>query len=99
LCVTLGTSRATLDNALNDLESQNVFLRKRGSGIYVSPKIGYKSVAVTFSHLGEGHSAGSPFWGMLHDLLWRAGLERGPQVEHDYSFHLIPHGVSREISA
>jgi DNA-binding LacI/PurR family transcriptional regulator len=99
LCESLGTSRATLDNALSELEARNIVLRKRGSGIYVSPKIGYKNIAVAFSHASEWANIVSPFWGILQDLLWQRGLERAPQREHEYSFHLLRHDVGGDRSS
>jgi DNA-binding LacI/PurR family transcriptional regulator len=93
LCEVLGTSRATLNNALRDLEAKHVVLRKRGSGIYVSPKVGYKSIAVSSSNIVVDRDLASPFWGILQDLLWRRAMERAPVLGHDYSFHLIPYDV------
>jgi DNA-binding LacI/PurR family transcriptional regulator len=99
LCAQIGTTTSTLDEALRDLEAANIIYRRQGSGIFVSPKIGYKSVAVMFSHGASDLSLISPFWGMFQDLLFRGALERSPAKEHEYSFHLLPFGISRESSA
>jgi DNA-binding LacI/PurR family transcriptional regulator len=99
LCVQIGTTPATLDDAMRELEAANIIYRRQGSGIYVSPKIGYKSVAIHFSHGSSEMSLSSPFWGMLMELLFRAALERSSAKEHEYSFHLLPFGITREASA
>src|SRR4051812_45754504 len=62
LCVQIGTTTSTLDEALRDLEADNIIYRRQGSGIFVSPKVGYKSIAVLFSHMSEGQDIVSPFW-------------------------------------
>ena len=98
LCAQFQINSDSLNETLRNLEAANVITRRQGSGIYVSPKIGYKSIAIVFSQKSNGQFIGSPFWGMLQELLFIGALERAPVKEHEYSFHLIPFGVSREDS-
>jgi GntR family transcriptional regulator len=98
LCGSLRASRTTLDGALNSLEAERIIYRRQGSGIYVSPKIGYKSIAVLFSHKSDVRFVSSPFWGMLQDMLMRGALERAQHLKHEYSFHLLPFNAPRESS-
>jgi DNA-binding LacI/PurR family transcriptional regulator len=99
LCQSLEISSVTLLRALDELEAANVVTRKDRSGIYVSSKIRYKTIAIVFSQRSGEHNVSSPFWGMLQDMLWRWASDRAPRMEHEYSFHFIPMGAAREESA
>ena len=48
LCGLLGVAKVTLNSALDDLHAEGLILRKRGSGIYVSPRINQKNIALVF---------------------------------------------------
>jgi DNA-binding LacI/PurR family transcriptional regulator len=87
----LGVGMATLDNALSELEEQGVIYRKHGVGIFVSPRIHRKTVAVLMdasSFLAPGIS---PFWGMIWGFLVREAQARAEQEERDeeYVFNLV----------
>jgi DNA-binding LacI/PurR family transcriptional regulator len=48
LCKHLNIAVATLDSALEDLESCGVVTRRRGSGIFVGPGVAQKSIGIIF---------------------------------------------------
>jgi DNA-binding LacI/PurR family transcriptional regulator len=64
LCGQLGVTRVTLGGALDQLEASGVITRRRGSGIYVDPRIAQKCIGLVFGanvfELGV-----SPFYRML----------------------------------
>lgn len=76
LCRELNVSVATLDNALTHLEGQKVIFRKRGVGIFVSPLVGKKSIALvcdpSFFRAGM-----SPFWQELIEGARAYGVDNG----------------------
>lgn len=89
LCELFSTSRSTIMDALDILESQNVVYRKPRSGIFVSPKIHRKSICVvlySFLFLREGVS---PFWGMLWGLFAQEAERRATLKNEDFNFHLV----------
>jgi DNA-binding GntR family transcriptional regulator len=64
LCELLGVSVVTLNRALSELEAQNIILRKHGVGIFVSPRIGQRTVGLVYDR--DIFAAGSsPFCGLL----------------------------------
>ena len=87
LCHSLNTSTRTLDEALHRLEEQRIVYRKRGSGIYVSPRINRKLVVML---LGAGFfSTPSPFWGLLWALLVQKAQSRLEHRDEDTTFQLV----------
>jgi len=66
MCQSFETSRVTINEALQQLESQNVIFRQRGSGIYVSPKLFQKNIALIVRASWFRTDSASVFW----DLLW-----------------------------
>ena len=64
LCRSFRVSKATLDHAFRDLEQRQVIVRRHGSGTYVSPTLGQKTVGVVLGTniYAEGFS---PFWALL----------------------------------
>lgn len=64
LCREFQVSSATLNDALRELEEQNIVTRRQGSGVYVSPYIHQKTIALV---LGENllSSNVSPFYSIL----------------------------------
>jgi DNA-binding LacI/PurR family transcriptional regulator len=89
LCDSLGTSVATLDNALDELEQQRIIYRVQGSGIYVSPRVNYRHIAVAFEVGFYQNVVASPFWGMLWALLINRSQERAAIRNEEFSFHLV----------
>ena len=83
----LQTSSSSIDIALKDLEARNVIYRKRGSGIYVSPKIHRKNIAVVFNSYLLGANA-SPFWGILLSHLAKYAETRGQTSNQDFEFFM-----------
>jgi DNA-binding LacI/PurR family transcriptional regulator len=85
LCAQFQINTDSLNETLRELESQNVIFRKQGSGIYVSPRIYQKSIAILVdTSLIEVENA-SPFWGILWAQLNNAAQMR---VEtHNEDFH------------
>lgn len=66
MCQRLGVSRGTLDAAFAPLEQRGFFLRKHGSGIYVTSRIAQKRIGLVIGsdifRFGQ-----SPFYGLLID--------------------------------
>jgi DNA-binding LacI/PurR family transcriptional regulator len=89
LCDTLGTSVATLDNALDELEQQHIIYRVQGSGIYVSPRVNYRHIAVALEVGFFQNEVASPFWGMLWGLFVTRAQERADTKHEEFSFHLV----------
>jgi DNA-binding LacI/PurR family transcriptional regulator len=65
LCSLYGIGTHPLNDALDELEQQNIIYRKQGSGIFVSPKIHSKIIVVLYEASLVSGPALSPFWGML----------------------------------
>ena len=88
LCRTFETSAVTLNNALKELERQNVITRRRGSGIFVSPALHQKHVLVLLESLFFQTNGVSPFWARLWGLCAERAQVREAQFNELYSFHL-----------
>jgi DNA-binding LacI/PurR family transcriptional regulator len=89
LSVEYDTNRITLDNALRQLEENQVIYRRQGSGIFVSQKIHRKTIVVLLNSLYFTPNA-SPFWGMLWALLAKAATDRAGIKDEDFQFHMLP---------
>ena len=64
LCASFGVSTSTLDPVLRDLETRGIIVRQHGRGIFVSPTICQKTIAVVFG--GDIFSVQhSPFWTLM----------------------------------
>jgi DNA-binding LacI/PurR family transcriptional regulator len=83
LCAQLGTTPATLDGVLAELEARRILWRRQGSGIYVSPDLGRQSVALLFNPAYLRGQGASPFWGLLVDAVQAEAHARDMEV----SFH------------
>jgi|GEM_PF-651699 Transcriptional regulators len=79
----LGVSAVTLTNALDALEAQQVVYRRHGVGIFASPKLWRKSVALVCEPSFFQVAGTSPFWQQLVSAV--TSLAEGRQV--DVSFH------------
>lgn len=98
LCEQFNTTRATLNDALDILEAQNVLYRKRGSGIYVSPKLHRKCVCVllyAYLFLGEHRS---PFWGMFSGMIAEEAERRAATGEFQCEFHFVLNAAHEELA-
>lgn len=89
LCTQFGTSRATLDEALNKLEQQNVIYRKHSKGIFVSEKIHRKTICVLLDSSLLAKQSHSPFWGELWHLFAQEAQQRALTRNEYHSFHLL----------
>lgn len=98
LCDMFLTSRATLNEALNELESQNVLYRKQRSGIFVSDKLHRKSIAILLNAASFLRPENSPFWGTLWGLLTQEAQNRTTEFNHYYSIFLVLPTQERAIS-
>jgi DNA-binding LacI/PurR family transcriptional regulator len=77
----------TLTSVLNDLEAENVIIRRDRSGLYVSPRIHRKTIAVVFNaHLMGADS--SPFWGMLLSRFAEEAAVRAQHADQDLEFYI-----------
>ena len=81
LCDTLTVSRGTLDKALGELERQQIVSRVHGNGIFVSSRLGSKTIGLVHA---MSESLGSPFW----DLLLKQAQERAEVGHEKFSFYL-----------
>ena len=90
LCILLGTSQVTLNDALNALESQRILLRKSRSGIFVSPQLHHRHILVLLDSRFFAGPGLSPFWGHLWGRFAAAAQERAAGGDVDFSFTLIP---------
>jgi DNA-binding LacI/PurR family transcriptional regulator len=66
MCSMYHTSRATINDALETLESHNIIRRKRGLGIFVSDKLLQRNIAIVIGKSLLSVRDSSPFW----DALW-----------------------------
>jgi len=89
LCVTLGTSSRTIDDALNDLEARNVIYRRQGSGIYVSPRVHRKTIRILMDATLVESDCISPFWSLLWGLFGKVAKERAETHDEEVLFNLV----------
>ena len=80
LCVSLDSSRATVDLALGILEQRNIIHRRRGSGIY-TPPIAKRSVLPIFMGIDPASESISPFYRLLANSLRNLTADRGLRSE------------------
>ena len=85
LCEDLTVSRGTLDKALGELERQQIVSRVHGNGIFVSSRVGSKTIGLVHA---MSESLGSPFW----DLLFQQAQERAAVGHEKFSFYLAVRG-------
>ncbi|BCM88496.1 hypothetical protein IAD21_00329 [Abditibacteriota bacterium] len=85
LCDALTVSRGTLDKALGELERQQVVRRVHGNGIFVSSRLGTRTIGLVHA---MSESLGSPFW----DLLLNRVQERAAAGHEKFSFYLAVRG-------
>lgn len=78
-----GVSVATLDNALAELEAQNVVQRRHGVGIFVSAKLHQKAICLVQDPGFLRVAGGSPFW----ELLVEQARRRAAAGNEPFSLH------------
>lgn len=88
LCRHLQTSLATLDGVLHHLERSNTIARRQGSGIFVSPNLHQRAIAVVMESIYLEASDSSPFWGMLWGHFARQARLRSDDHSETVTFHL-----------
>lgn len=90
LCSLFATSRATLNDALQQAEALNIVYRKSGSGIFVSPELHRKHIYAIFPSNVLTSSA-SPFWGTLCGLIMqRLQIREETNNETNHFFLRMP---------
>ena len=87
----LGVSMATLNSALRELEARHVIVRRHGVGMWVSPHLHQKTVALLCESSFLRGAGQSPFW----DLLLETARARATSHHELLELHL----VSREAPA
>ena len=88
MCEQIGTSRATLSEALDELELQQVIYRQQSKGIFISPHIDRKTICIIFdSSLLE--MGASSFWGNLLSACTQLAQQRAQTQKEYHSIHLI----------
>lgn len=80
----LGTSSATLNTVLKELEAHSVIYRRHAVGIFVSPALHRKSIALVCDSQTLRNVGHSPFWDMLVDF----SRERADAHNENFSLHL-----------
>ena len=88
LCASFRTHPPALDSALTLLESQHILIRKHGHGIYVSPRVHRKTIAVLLDSSFFQSPGISPFWGMLYGIIAREAEKRMEDNYQDFEFHM-----------
>lgn len=68
LCHDLQVTITTVDAALRSLETEGVVVRKHGSGVYVSPRLGQKTIGLVFSRNVFRDAPAQQFYDQLLDL-------------------------------
>ena len=89
LCQLFNTNPTTLNDALKQLEAQDVISRRQGSGIFVSSRLYRKCITILFCARLCIADATSPFWGMLWSLFASEMEKRNATDEYYCSFHLV----------
>lgn len=89
LCERLGTRRFALDRALTELEERHILYRRQGSGIYVSPYLHRKRIAVLLDASFFDPLGTSPFWAMLWGLFAHEAQTRAETRNQDFTFYLV----------
>jgi DNA-binding LacI/PurR family transcriptional regulator len=90
LCDSFGTSPSSLRQALDELERRNIIYRKRGHGIYVSPRLRERCVRIFFNSNLISRTGLSPFWAVLSGLILSEAQQRAVTNEAVYKFDLVP---------
>lgn len=89
-----GVSQATLDTALSRLENRRVLSRLQGSGLYVSPTLGRRNVALICAPEAFLRPGISPFWFLLVEQM----RNRAAGIDIDLSLHFTRTlGKDREL--
>ncbi|GCE11223.1 hypothetical protein KTT_10820 [Tengunoibacter tsumagoiensis] len=89
MCELFSTSRVTLREALALLFTEQILYSKAREGIFVSPRIRHKSIAVLFDASIFTMRGLSPFWSSLWVLFTQEALRRQQFKEETCSFHHI----------
>jgi DNA-binding LacI/PurR family transcriptional regulator len=101
------TSLPTLNAVLDELESVSVISRKDRSGLYVSPRLLCKNVAVVMDTRIVSTPGVSPFWFTLYAYCSREAQKRAVLFNEAHSFRMVeatpgptnplPAGIVEEI--
>ena len=81
----LGISMATLNSALRELEAHHVIVRRHGVGMWVSPHLHQKTVALLCESSFLRGAGQSPFW----DLLLETARARATSHHELLELHLV----------
>lgn len=90
---TMGVSISTLNNALNELEAQNIIYRRHGVGIYVSPRLNERSISLVCDPSFFRGANVSPFW----DMLVERARARAAAKHEAFGFHLAMPGSDPDV--
>lgn len=93
LCASLDVAKATVDMALDALEGEGVIRRRRGSGIYVTPRVDQRTLALVF-----GHNIFSADISAFSSLLIARCRERAMSHNENFSFFLDLPADSADLS-
>ena len=100
----LDTSNATLSAALDELAARGQVLRKPGSGIYISPTLDQRRLALAVNPEFFAQAGVSPFWGQLLLETRRRAEARGEALFLHFaersireSEPLLPPGLTEEV--
>ncbi|MBC7808218.1 MAG: GntR family transcriptional regulator, partial [Akkermansiaceae bacterium] len=76
----LGVSVVTLNKALERLEGQQVLYRRHGVGIFVSPEVSRKTIALMCNPIFFTAAEVSPFWHILVEQVRASVSEEGHRL-------------------
>jgi DNA-binding LacI/PurR family transcriptional regulator/DNA-binding transcriptional regulator YhcF (GntR family) len=88
LAETMSVSQNTVIDALDYLEARNVIYRKDRSGIYVSPRIHEKTIALVVGATFYQSRKASPFWDNLLALLIQESPNRSNGENERFEVHI-----------
>jgi DNA-binding LacI/PurR family transcriptional regulator len=89
MCSLFHTSRATINDALQVLESRNVVRRQRGLGIFVSGKLLQRNIALVIGRSVLSVRATSPFWDALWGHMIDETEERTKRLNESVTVHVV----------
>jgi DNA-binding LacI/PurR family transcriptional regulator len=92
MCAMLGVTSTTLQRSLRELETKGVITRRQGSGVYVSPDIGQKTIGLVFGRNVLSPGVSPNYLELLNQCTLRAA-DKGER----FSFYIDIENVSPRL--
>lgn len=83
-----GTSQATINDALAELEAHHIVYRRQGSGIFVSPTIHHKHFSIVLDASFFELPNASPFWHILWGQIIKQAQLRSVARNSSFDVHM-----------